>query len=354
MLLAGRYIDALMLFDEVLSRGFSPQVFIAGLNAHMRDLLLAKGPAISLVEFTGTLVERYKSQAVQCDEAFLFGAISLLTEADGKIRQSSNQRLLVELGLMKIAGLGQKKNDEIGDITFLTSYPLPELMAEVQKQAPQQAAVQSTTQPAPQMAAPQMATPQAAPNPAPASKPQTPTPETPATGSTAKAEAPTEQAPRRSAPRRTSVGGISLNNLIGQSKTATEIVAIEEAKGQNVDVDPACQEKITLAKERIKERILRERPRIGVAFQTMSVKDNVVNVKVASNDLNLEIMHEKGELQRLIAAESGAYGFIDIEVTVNEQIRAARPITIEDRVKHLVSKNERFKEMIETLMLDAE
>jgi DNA polymerase-3 subunit gamma/tau len=227
-------------------------------------------------------------------------------------------------------------------------------MAEVQKQAPQQAAVQSTTQPAPQMAAPQMATPQAAPNPAPASKPQTPTPETPATGSTAKAEAPTEQALRRSAPRRTSVGGISLNNLIGQSKTATEIVAIEEAKGQNVDVDPACQEKITLAKERIKERILRERPRIGVAFQTMSVKDNVVNVKVASNDLNLEIMHEKGELQRLIAAESGAYGFIDIEVTVNEQIRAARPITIEDRVKHLVSKNERFKEMIETLMLDAE
>ena len=37
---------------------------------------------------------------------FLFGAISCLTELDGKIRQSSNQRLLVELGLMKIAGLG--------------------------------------------------------------------------------------------------------------------------------------------------------------------------------------------------------------------------------------------------------
>lgn len=109
LLLAGRYVDALILFDNVLSRGFSPQVFIAGLNAHMRDLLMAKGPAISLVEFTGTLVDRYKAQAAQCDEAFLFGAISLLTEADGKVRQSSNQRLLVELGLMKIAGLGQKK-----------------------------------------------------------------------------------------------------------------------------------------------------------------------------------------------------------------------------------------------------
>ncbi|MBO7263594.1 MAG: DNA polymerase III subunit gamma/tau [Alistipes sp.] len=109
LLLEGKYVESLVLFDNILSRGFSPQVFISGLNAHFRDLLMSKGPAISLVEFTGTLVERYKQQAQKCDEQFLFNAISLLTEADGKIRQSSNQRLLVELGLMKIAGLGQKK-----------------------------------------------------------------------------------------------------------------------------------------------------------------------------------------------------------------------------------------------------
>ena len=109
LLLEGKYVESLVLFDNILSRGFSPQVFVSGLNAHFRDLLMAKGPAITLVEFTGTLVERYKQQAQKCDEQFLFNAISLLTEADGKIRQSSNQRLLVELGLMKIAGLGQKK-----------------------------------------------------------------------------------------------------------------------------------------------------------------------------------------------------------------------------------------------------
>ena len=109
MLLGGDYVNALIAFDGVLAKGFSPQVFIAGLSAHMRDLLMSKGPALSLVEFTGTLVERYKEQASRCSEAMLFNAIALLTEADGKIRQSSNQRLLVELGLMKIAGLGQKK-----------------------------------------------------------------------------------------------------------------------------------------------------------------------------------------------------------------------------------------------------
>ncbi len=87
MLLAGDYVKALMLFDEVLSKGFSGQTFMAGLNEHMRDLLLAKGPAASLIELTGTLLERYRSQAGRCDEHFLFGAINILTDADGGIRQ---------------------------------------------------------------------------------------------------------------------------------------------------------------------------------------------------------------------------------------------------------------------------
>ena len=110
MLLGGDYVRALVAFDEVLAKGFSGQTFMAGLNRHMRDLLMAKRPeTLRLIEMTGTLLERYRMQAGACEVGFLFGAIACLTELDGRIRQSSNQRLLVELGLMKIAGLGQKK-----------------------------------------------------------------------------------------------------------------------------------------------------------------------------------------------------------------------------------------------------
>ena len=110
MLLAGDYVRALVAFDAVLAKGFSGQTFMAGLNRHMRDLLMASRPeTLRLIEMTGTLLERYRTQAGACSVEFLFGAISVLTDLDGKIRQSSNQRLLVELGLMKIAGLGQKK-----------------------------------------------------------------------------------------------------------------------------------------------------------------------------------------------------------------------------------------------------
>ena len=356
LLLAGNYVDALMLFDEVLSKGFSPQVFVSGLNAHMRDLLMAKGPAVSLVEFTGTLVERYKAQAAACNELFLFNAIALLTEADGKIRQSSNQRLLVELGLMKIAGLGQKKNDEIGSLsldefeplTFATDFALADFV---------------TVAPQPQ----QVATPQLAPQPAqvaqqpvpqPTPQPVQPAPQ-PAVQSVAveapKVDAAETKPGMRRAQRKVTSAGISLSGLLnGDALTATELAAQEAAKGEEIYIDPSCEEKLSLKRDAIVDRIKRERPRISVAFLNFRVEANVVKMAVPSRELHDEIMYEKADLQRIIAEVSGVRGLIELEVEVNEQIKASRPITLEDRLKHLVAKNERLVDMIERMKLDAE
>ena len=376
LLLAGNYVEALLLFDDVLSKGFSPQVFISGLNAHMRDLLMAKGPAVSLVEFTGTLVERYKAQAAACDEMFLFGAISLLTEADGKIRQSSNQRLLVELGLMKIAGLGQKKNDEVASlsldefepITFATNFALADLVAVAPQAAtPQPVQQVATSQPAAQPAAPQptvqnVAVEVSQPTPQPAQQVATPQPapqpavqnvvvETPKVAP----ESAEANSGKRRAQRKAISTSVSLNGLLnGDALTATEQAAMEAAKSEEVYVDPSCEEKISLKREAIVERIKRERPRISVAFLNFVVEGNVLKMAVPSRELHDEIMYEKADLQRIIAEVSGVKGLIELEVAVNEQIKASRPITLEDRLKHLVSKNERLVEMLEVLKLDAE
>ena len=350
LLLAGRYVDALILFDNVLSRGFSPQVFIAGLNAHMRDLLMAKGPAISLVEFTGTLVDRYKAQAAQCDEAFLFGAISLLTEADGKVRQSSNQRLLVELGLMKIAGLGQKKNSEVTTTTFATEYALPEL--EPAPQATQPTVAPTAAQPAPEPV--RVETPKSSPTPASA----TPAPSvsqveqsvTTATTTTA-----TERPKTRATATRATRSSVSLNNLLGgDAKTATEIAAEEIARKAEESFDPRAEEKISLAKDKMVDALMQSRRRFVEVFQSMKVNGHEVTFTVASQELYTEIMRDKSEWQQFIAKHSGAVGLIEIQVIVNEQIRIARPITLEDRLRHMVKKNERITEMIERLALDAE
>ena len=356
LLLAGNYVDTLLRFDEVLSRGFSPQVFIAGLNAHMRDLLLAKGPAISLVEYTGTLVERYKAQAQKCDEALLFGAISLLTEADGKIRQSSNQRLLVELGLMKIAGLSQKKNEDVGFESFDTSFSLPELIV-----APQQPQQSVAPQPQPVQPAP-VATPQPQPAPMPttpvaeAAKSEVPKSATPAPSAAPQAEQ--TEARRPTATLRAKTGSISLSKMLsGDIKTASEALAEEGAAVEHntITIDPQCQEKLTIAKDRIIERLLASRPRIGSRFEeSMTVEGHTVRIEVQSQELFTEIMQQKSDLQKLFSEESGAKGYIELDVVVNEQKKVSRPITLEDRLQYLLSRNDRLEEMLSVLGLDAE
>ena len=347
LLLAGNYVETLLRFDEVLSRGFSPQVFIAGLNAHFRDLLMAKGPAVSLIEFTGTLVERYKEQAVRCSEQFLFTAISLLTEADGKIRQSSNQRLLVELGLMKIAGLGQKKNEGIDNLvefiegivetSFDTSIQLPPL---------------DTTIPVPQSAQPQ---------------PQAPAPQTVVTvtrslettqpESVAPSVQPQPEEPQRAvrtgrSPRLPSLTGL----LRSEAKSASEIVSEQEALEARITsyIDPHCEDKLNFARDKIVEGVTKYRKRLGVIFDSMTIEGNTITVTVASEGARDEIYHDKSDLQKLIAQASGVKGLVEIAVTVNEQIRVARPITLEDRLRHLVTKNDKLLDMIEKLGLDAE
>ena len=348
MLIEGRYVDALMTFDNVLSRGFSPQTFIAGLNAHMRDLLMAKGPAISLVEFTGTLIERYKQQATRCDESLLFNAIALLTEADGKIRQSSNQRLLVELGLMKIAGLGQKKNSEVDNSTLATDFALPELVATTPAQ-PQMAqpAPQPVAQPTPQPAPQPVPAPQ--PTPAPAPAPQ-PVPAPKATELVQKEE------PKRPTMRRMA-GSISIKEMVnGGAKTASERVleeAAAEAVHQNT-IDPDSAEKLESARQKIDAELGVSRPRFRKIFSEMRIKENTVTVTVPSQELCEDILRDKREWQGYLAKMAEVDGYIEIEVVVNEKIKVARPITIEDRLKHLVAKNAKLTEMIERLNLDAE
>lgn len=112
-ILEGNYTDALLLFDSVLRKGFSGQTFIGGLNNHFRDLLMCKNPqTIPLLEVTGSVAERYRKQAEACSVPLLFEGINLLTSIDSGLRTATNQRLHVELGLMKLCGLGQKKNSD--------------------------------------------------------------------------------------------------------------------------------------------------------------------------------------------------------------------------------------------------
>ena len=383
MLLAGNYADSLVAFDTVLANGFSGQTFMAGMNRHMRDLLMAKRPeTLRLIEMTGTLLERYRAQAEACTVEFLFGAIALLTELDGKIRQSSNQRLLVELGLMKIAGLGQKKNDTL---IAPGEYPLPAL--EPQAAAPSAA-------PATTPAAPTLATPAAQPAPAPATTPA-PTPATtpaptapsgpatppapaappevsatvaappsatarPATDTATPAAATDRPAPAQPAPqpapqpaRRSLISGPSLAELLA-SAGAPEPSDEEERPAAAVAIDPRCAEKLGKAREAILQLMQERRPRFVPAFEQMELHDNVIRLSVPTPELREEMLRNKTGMLMRIAELAGVAGMIELEIAVNEEIRAARPIKLEDRMKYIADKNPLVAELRRALDLEAE
>lgn len=487
MLLAGNYVDVLVTFDTVLSKGFSGQTFTAGLNRHMRDLLMAKRPeTLRLIEMTGTLLERYRTQAGACNVEFLFGAISILTELDGKIRQSSNQRLLVELGLMKIAGLGQKKND---DLTSSGEYSLPSLSprtaapagaaptptaaaqsvpqpaaSPVQAQAvsaagqtasattrpgtehTQQAAVQpaagqtgqNTVQPDAGQTAPTATQPNtgqtmrttvplvsgvsvhgaamqtadgqtaqteqaaAMPGATPADRPTTPSgapavstaqtapaapnsatqgaaesPAAPGTASPAAqgttavpaaqtaggpmpGTAPQPAAVRPAAPgpaRRSLISGASLSELLASAGSdPDEELSDGETpdEAEVVTVDPECAEKLEHARSRILNLIKEKRPRFVPAFELMTFRDNTISVSVPTSELREEILRSKTGMLMRIAELAGIEGIIELEVVVNEEIRAVRPIKLEDRVRYITEKNPLVAELRKALDLEVE
>lgn len=386
-LLAGNYVEALVAFDEVLSKGFSGQTFMAGLNRHMRDLLMAKRPeTLRLIEMTGTLLERYRAQAEACEVGFLFGAISILTELDAKIRQSSNQRLLVELGLMKISGLGQKKNE---GLTSSAEYPLPELTPRpaVPATAPQGApAPPATPRPAAPTATPPTAGP-AAPTTAAAAKapaapaaeaasPAAPTQEptaaqtaAPATELSAAATGPatgaatgvatgttaTGTARRTATARRPLVSGTSLSAMIAAAGAPESAPAeAEKAVTAAPVIDPASAEKLEAARDRILQLIRERRPRFVAAFELMTVRGNTLSVSVPTTELRDEILRSRTAMLTRIARLAGIEGALELEVIVNEQVRATRPIRLEDRVKYLTEKNPLVAELRKALDLEVE
>ncbi len=366
LLLAGDYTTALIRFDEVLSKGFSGQTFMAGLNQHMRDLLLAKGPAISLIELTGTLLGRYRHQAATCDTEFLFGAISLLTEADGKIKQSSNQRLLVELGLMKIASLGKKKND---DTPIEENYPLPDLPDKITPaggnvpQVPNVAQAQtgvSTAVPSGNVGAQPTATIAATQTKVEASQPpkqeaQQAAPQPTATQQQATTPQPTPR-PAGAYSARSSVAGLSIASLMNTAMNSTLEPQEEQKKKEEVptNFDPQSEQKITSRRDAVIEAVLTERPRFVVAFEKMQIAGHTITVEVPSQTLYEEIMRSKTEVLLAIARTAGVTGSLELEVKVNEKIKASRPIKLEDRIKHITEKNPLVLELKKELDMEYE
>ena len=104
--LAGHVSEALLLLNEVLTKGFDAGHFVTGLAQHLRDVLVSKDAAtVQLLETSDAIRQHYQEQAQRCAAKWIFNALDIVNTCDINYRTAKNKRLTVELALVKLCRL---------------------------------------------------------------------------------------------------------------------------------------------------------------------------------------------------------------------------------------------------------
>ena len=358
-ILAGDYKSALLLFDDVLKKGFSGQTFMSGLASHFRDLLMCKDPStLPLLETTGSVLERYKQQSAVCEISTLFSGISLLGALDGGFRTATNQRLHVELGLMKLCGLEQKKSP---DVTAPTLPPLIKEGVPATQQPQQPTPQQIVTQPvAPQQTPQPSVAPQAPVAPQAVVSPQSSVATQPAQPSVSPAKpsvsaAPNSAAPVQptataaSAPRKSIFGGGSIAAIM--NGTAPQASDDEPTLTY---YDPNTESKIAAGMEDFMSELATQFPRLSYALKGMKVSGHTISATVMTDMLREDILRHSPEITTILQHTCGIEGGIVLNIDVTKEKASALPIKTEDKVKYLTKENPELLNLIKELDLNIE
>ncbi len=125
--LASDIPNALLLFNDVMARGFDAHHFVTGWGSHLRNLMVSRDAStLKLLEVTADVQAKFQDQASRADLFFVVAALDVLNQADVQYRGSQNQRLLVELAVMQICSHeALKKKSTDGALMAPLTAPAP-------------------------------------------------------------------------------------------------------------------------------------------------------------------------------------------------------------------------------------
>ncbi|MDR3187603.1 MAG: DNA polymerase III subunit gamma/tau [Prevotellaceae bacterium] len=318
------YSEALLIFDEVLSKGFEGQHFISGLCSHFRDLLVCKDEqTVQLLEASDSIKKMYREQALSCDARFLFEALNLATRCDVGYKASGNPRLHVELCLLQISYLcAEKKNPDVTQIPAAAPAPAPAPAAPAAPAAPTPAA-------APPAAIPPKETPSAA---------HPPAGELP---KTVQIRGALTSMPEKIPP--------TAATKSGSAEPATATAAAQELTDELLQ--KACLQyaaALPEQKTRVKNAVLSARKTIGDDKRTISMK--------VDNELILrEVEQEKASLVYFLQQRlHNAHATVEFSVEEEPDARPVKPYGNENCYKFLAEQNPLLATLKQKLDLDYE
>ena len=365
-ILAAQTSQLLLLFNEILNKGFEGNIVISGLASHFRDLLVASDPATHpLLECGEELRKRYIEQATKCPPKFLFRAIKLCNDCDANYRSSRNKRLLVELTIIQLSQITSDGGEDASGQRPARLKPIFNAPAQqAQAQTPVQAQAQAQPAAAPAQEVRQVQAPAAT-----ATKVQE-TPPPPQAQPTAPAQQPPRQpgvvSGRPEALKRgvegakTPFGGMFSRTHTIATRGATTSAAQQTAAGNDAPTADSIK-RTPLTQENLSQKWFEYALQLPVNEHALADRMKIINPEILSeNSFVIKVDNQHvceifvKEAKSITAYISNAIGCGSIEMKVeqNTQQVQRRIYNRTEQFKLLTEKNPALEKLREHLNLD--
>ena len=383
------YPDLLLLYNEVLDKGFNGHEFVVGMAKHCRDLLVAReAKTIELLEVGPAIKERYLQQSADSSTRFLLHGLKVFNELDGQYKNSSQPRILVELGLLKLVEfISLEKKKQRPQVNSATADSTDVFLPDSLPKREQNAADASFAQEPPAPTAPAESAagaPATAVDPleVPESLPEEPVTAPPVVDPAAAFEAdptptPTPEPVQATAPRRTtgrrvvqrdarpSTGGLSvmdtLNNIEKQEGAVPEKTEVQDGATPDIPVvadGPAeiysTKELETAITEYAKRRDVKTAVRSLLMDQMPKILDkNTLEMEV---DNNIEMGYFNEEQQKLVPYLRAKLKntHIRFEVKIAERHQTRKLYLPEEKFRYMAEKNPNLVYLRQKIQTDLE
>ena len=356
LILAAQTSQLLLLFNEILNKGFEGNIVISGLASHFRDLLVASDPATHpLLECGEELCKRYIEQATKCPPKFLFRAIKLCNDCDANYRSSRNKRLLAELTIIQLSQITADSGEEGSGQRPVRLKPIFKAPAE-QTSAP--AATQAVGRETPPTPSGEVVKTQTQPTPTPVQAETSATP--PHTQSTILNGRP-ETLKRGVENGKAPFGGMFSRTHTAATRNATTPAAQQIPESGNNATTASNQKRTTLTQENLSQKWFEYALQLPVNEHALADRMKIINPEIVSEN-SFVIKVDNQHVSELFEKEAKGItsyitnalgcGNIEMKIEQNTQQVQRRIYNRTEQFKLLTEKNPALEKLREHLNLD--
>jgi len=304
--------QVLLLFNEVLNKGFDALNFLVGFTVHLRNLLVTQNPATQrLLETTEAIQTHYAEQAKTTPSKFIFNALTLLNEAAYQYKDSKNKRLFTEITLIRLAYLNQPQ-----------AQPAQQPQAQQPQQPAQQPQVQQPAQQPAQQPTQQRFAPQSA---------------------------PVQQTKVVTGLRTVSINQNAVSTQATPNSVSTAPQSSTTTETRNKSFNKADLEQVWLAlpqqfqgKDRLKAALINSEKEISDRTITLFL----------SNPMQEEIVRNENATIQKFLREKLENDNIVFKTSVKVSVERPSLMSVEERLNNLTERNPALKTLISTLQLE--